>query len=582
VGNASTSVGVRRSLVPVVVRPRGVALYRIPVTLMLLGLFLMALQAGQPLLGLAMLLTAATTSLGCAWRGTMRRDSAVSTLRDQGDARLVDGRYTEARALYERSLALAERDLPPSAPELLVNYYSLAAVNSMLHDHERAGRYLDDLLSGLDDRVPAPWAGHVAWLMRRVAHHHSLQGRHARAERMCRQALELVGDAPGADDNTVRSLLDDLAWVEHHAGDYGSAEALFREALAVHEQFRDMVLEDAVRPRRGAGPGRSPYRQPGPATATTSGGLDRAVAYSLLGLGWTAYERGHYDEARHGFERADLIASRLAASGPARSSDEGDALEVEVRRGMAAVAVTRGEYASAATHYARAEQCSPRTGESIQRAALLVDRVWLARCQHQYAQAEELAELARAEIGRASEGASAIASALQESLADLRRRQGRAREGLRHAREAQAVASQCLGPEHPRMASILFVTARLLVARSEFTEAEHHVRRGLALLETTLGREHPRMAEGILALGEVQLARGQLGAAEASFDRALDRRERAFGPDHPELVEILEGRLAVMRATARDDEAEPWVARLEQLRSLRDQAAAPPDASPAE
>ena len=89
----------------------------------------------------------------------MRRDSAVATLRDQGDARLVDGRYGEARALYERSLALAERELPPTAPELLVNYYSLAAVNSMLHDHARADRYLDELLRGLDDRVPAPWAG---------------------------------------------------------------------------------------------------------------------------------------------------------------------------------------------------------------------------------------------------------------------------------------------------------------------------------------------------------------------------------------------------------------------------------------
>lgn len=532
---------------------------------MLLGLFMMALQAGQPLLGLAMLLTAATTTLGCAWRGATRRDSAVNTLRDQGDARLVDGRYAEARTLYERSLALAERELPPAAPELLVNYYSLAAVNSMLHDHTRAARYLDQLLTGLNDRVPTPWAGHVAWLMRRVAHHCSLQGRHARAERLCRRALDLVGDAPGADDNTVRSLLDDLAWVKHHAGEYAAAEVLFREALSVHEQFRDMALQSAQRPRRGSGPGRSPYREPGPATVSTSGGLDRAVAYSLLGLGWTVYEFGRYDEARRCFDRAGMIATRLAAleSTPGPGPSEG--LWVEVLRGQAAVAVTLGEYASAQSLYDDAEERLAEGAESVQRAALLVDMSWLARCRQRYDDAEAIGRRALDEVARVGEGTAAIASALHESLAELRRRQGRAREGLRHIREAQELASRGLGPTHPRMAGLLSVMARLQAARSELTEAERNARQSLALLEICLGVEHPRLADGYLALGEVQLARGQLGAAERSFGLALGLRQRALGEDHPELVEILDGQLAVLRASSREDEAEPltaWRARI--------------------
>lgn len=550
---------------PVTVRPRGAALYRIPVTLMLLGLFMMALQAGQPLLGLAMLLTAATTTIGYAWRGTGRRDSEVSTLRDQGDAQLVDGRYGEARVLYERSLALAERELPPAAPELLVNYYSLAAVNSMLRDHERAGRYLDELLRGLNDRVPSPWAGHVAWLMRRVAHHHSLQGRHSHAERMCRRALDLVGDAPGADDNTVRSLLDDLAWVKHHAGDYGEAEALFREALSVHEQFRDMALVDAQRPRRGAGQGRSPYREPGPATVSTSGGLDRAVAYSLLGLGWTIYERGDYEEARRCFDRAGMIATRVAASSKAQiAASEG--LWIEVLRGQAAVAVTLGEYASAVTLYQEAEQRSEANEEQVQRAALLVDMVWLARCRRRYPEAEQLARRALEEFNRAPDGTAAIASALHESLGELRRRQGRARDGLRHIREAEQIAARCLGPEHPRMAGILAVSARLLVERSELSEAERDARHCLALFEAGLGKGHSRMSDGYVALGEVQLARGQLGAAGKSFEQALTVREKALGAEHPELGEILEGQIAVLRASSREEEAQPLLARLARIR----------------
>lgn len=573
-----SSVGVRRALVPVVVRPRPAALYRIPVTLMLLGLFMMALQAGQPLLGLAMLMTAATTTLGFAWRGAGRHDSAVLSLRDQGDARLVDGRYREARVLYERSLALAERQLPPAAPELLVNYYSLAAVNSMLHDHARAGRYLDELLRGLNDRVPAAWAGHVAWLMRRVAHHHSQQGRHVQAEQLCRRALDLVGDAPGADDNTVRSLLDDLAWVKHHAGAYAEAEALFRESLAVHEQFRDVVLEQAQRPRRGPGQGRSPYREPGPATASTSGGLDRAVAYSLLGLGWTIYERGRYDEARRCFERARMIATRLAAApatpGPRGASSEG--LWIEVLRGQAAVSVTLGEYEPARALYGEAERLSVGAGaegaeavpvEAVQRAALLVDMGWLARCRQRYDEADALGRAALEELERTHEGTAAIASALHESLAELRRRQGRAREGQRHAREAQELAGRCLGAEHPRMAGILVVAARLHATRSEPAEAERAARRSLALTEASLGPEHPRMSDAQLALGEAQLARGRLGAAERSLGRALALREQALGSEHPELAEILDAQVTVLRASSREDEAQPLLERAARLRA---------------
>lgn len=571
------SLGMQRALVPVSTRPRPAALYRIPVTLMLLGLFTMALQAGQPLLGLAMLMTAITTTLGFAWRANGRQGSEVSKLRSEGDARLADGCYGEAQVLYERSLALAERELPPAAPEVLLNYYSLAAVSSMMHDHAKAGRYLEELLMGLGDRVPAPWSGHVAWLMRRVAHYHSQQGDHGEAERLCRRALDLVGDAPGADDNSVRSLLDDLAWIQHHAGYYAEAERLFREVLLIHEQFRDLALELAQRPRRGARSGRSPYREPGPATSSTSGGLDRAVAFSLLGLGWTIYERGRYDEANRCFERAGLIARRL--SGAAGSGRGHRGLWVEVLRGQAAVAVTLGDYGRAEACYDEAER-RIEDDDAAQRAALLVDMGWLARCRERYERAEALGRAAQ-EVIEAEESMPTVASALYESLAELRRRQGKTREGLRHVEAALSLAERCLGPEHPRVASILAVAARLHVSRSELVEAERMARRSLALVETGLGPEHPRSAEAYLALGEVQLARGQLGAAERSMGLALTRRQRALGPEHPELAEILEAQVAVLRASARDDEAEPLLERRARLRERLDalDAAATPGAS---
>ncbi|MEM6992391.1 MAG: tetratricopeptide repeat protein, partial [Myxococcota bacterium] len=497
--NPSTSLVRQHALVPVHVRGRPAALYRIPFSLMLMGLLLISIQAGKPLLGLAVMLTALMSTAAVAWRTVARRQTPATALRGQGDRRLVAGDYKEARVLYERALSIAERELPPASPEVLVNYYSLAAVNSMLHDHARADGYLADLMRGLGDRIPPGWTGHVAWLLRRVAHHHSLQGNHDRAVALCHRALDLVGEAPGADDNTVRSLLDDLAWIHHHAGDYAEAESVFGTALAVHEQFRDAARELSCRPTRSSAVPESPYRVPGPATVSTTGGLDRAVAYSLLGLGWTVYERGRYPEARHYFDRAAVVAAAAAGgdgSEPWARAKTNAGLVVEILRGRAAVSVTLGEYEDAHALYERARTTLDAADEPLQVAALDIDVGWLQRCQQEYEDAERTYRRALDGITRAKEGSATIACALYEALAELRRRQGKLREAQRDVRRALELADDCLGAEHPRVAGILAVAARIFAARSEFSEAERAARQCLAVLRAGFGRVHPRFADG--------------------------------------------------------------------------------------
>lgn len=554
---------------PVPARAQSPALYRIPLTLTLLGLFLIAVQAGQPVLGFAVMLTALVSTAAFTWRSMSRRYAPALALRDQGDAKLVRGRYAEARALYERALAIVQRELPPAAPEVLLNYYSLAAVNSMLHEHARADHYLDKLLQGLDHRVPAPWAGHVAWLLRRVAHHHSMQGRHEQAVQLCERALDLVGDAPGADDNTVRSLLDDLAWIHHHAGDYPAAELCFRDALAVHEQFRDIALEIAQRPVRGLPVPDSPYRAPSPAALPTTGGLDRAVAYSLLGLGWTVYERGAYDEARSLFQRANIVAAACEEHDEPHSPvapRQPSSLTVEILRGRAAVEMTLGNYEAAADFYAAARAKLREQDGPIQAAALGIDLGWLARCRERFDEAEQIYADVAQHLAKGGSTLAAVACAMHEGLAELRRRQGRYKDAHREIQRAASMAEKCLGPEHPRRAAVLAIASRIHTARSEFGEAERSARRCLQVLRTALGRGHPRLADGYVALGEVHLGRGQYGAADHAFARALELRESILGKEHPELVEVLEGRAAVLQATLREDEAGRAAQRAEAIR----------------
>lgn len=569
-----TSTGIERShaLVRADDPARPPALYRLPFSLAAIGLMLIALQAGKPVIGLGLLFIAMFTTASTTWRSFAARRAPSLALRAQAERALRRGRYGEARALYERSLALSHRDLAPTAPEVLLTYYSLATVHSMLDEREKSDEYIERMLDGLDRRVPTSWRAQVAWLLRRVAHQHSLAGEHARALQRCELALELVGPAPGADDTTVRSLLDDMAWIHHQAGDYIAAEHVFREALALHEQFRDIVLKTASRPEQGAPPPSSPYRVPGPPMANTTGGLDRAVAYSLVGLGWTLFERGRYDEARTCFDRAAIVANAAAPSmhglGPAATpSRSGPALHVEILRGRAAVEMTHGNYRAADELYAQARDLVSAGHVAAQDAALAIDLGWLARSEGRYADADAHYEAAAKSLGKRHDGGATIACALHESLGELRRRQGRLRDAHREIARASVLAADYLGAEHPRVAAIEAVASRIHSARGDYVEAERCARQCMAVLRATVGAEHPRFAEAWLAMAEMHAGRGQVGAAEQAFRRALELREQAFGSEHHELAEILDGLGALLRGAGRDGEAEAIARRADAVRS---------------
>lgn len=524
--------------------------YRVPLTLALLGLLLISIQAGQPLVAFCIMMLALGSTGALAWRTLSRRYAPALLLRERGDERLLEGRYVDARLFYERSLAIASRELPPGSPEILLNYYSLAAVNSMLQEHAEARDYLNKLLQGLHHRVPKAWSGHVAWLMRRVAHHDSTQGRHRDAIMWCERALDLVGEAPGADDNTVRSVLDDLGWLHHQSGDYAAAEGFFREALAVHEEYRDIIVEHVYVPRRHLG-GQSPYRAPSPVQGKTSGGIERALAYTLLGLGWTLYERGSYELARQSFQRGQLVIAGVRTSSEPQMVG---ALLLELHRGLGAIEMTLGHYQAAAACYAQGQGHLLGLDAPVQAAALAIDLGWLARSCERFEQAEQSYDEAERWLVGHPEGASLMCSVF-EGRAELERRRRRFRDANRQIRLAMQVAEVRLGTEHPRRASVLAVASRIQTKRSEYAEAERLARQCLQILRASLGRGHPGLADGYLALGEVQLAKGQFGAAEKAFDKAIELRTQGVGRQHPELADALEGKAAVFRATSRRDGA---------------------------
>ncbi|MCR9164370.1 MAG: tetratricopeptide repeat protein [Nannocystaceae bacterium] len=546
---------------PVHVHGRAPALYRIPITLSLVGLFMIAIQAGQPLVGFASMMAVLATAAALSLRSMARRYAPAAVLRDQGDAKLAAGRYKEARAFYERALVMVQRELPATSPEVLSGNYNLAVVSSMLGDHDQASTCLEALLAGLGGRVPNAWSGRVAWLLRRIARHHSLHGRHRAAIRACRLAIELVGEAPGADDCTVRSLLNDLAWASLRSGDLGASERAFRDALAVHEQYREIAAALATPTSIGDETVSSPYRAPSPTETTTSGGLDRAVAHSLVGLGWTLFELGRFGDADASFGRAVMLASASAGG-------EDASLRAEALRGRGTVALETGREAEAERQYRRASE-APLPADAPQGVALLLDRAWLACGLGEDPRAEGLLVEAERRLRGAGQQLGAqpsLTGAWHAVWAELSRRQCNYRDAHKHVQRAVVLAGEVLA-EHPRRASVLALASRVHTARSELAAAERYARRAMQLLRgRSLPDTHARYAEVQVALGELHVARGQFGAAEQAFRSALEIREGIVGPEHRSLDEILEGLCGVYEATGRLDDAANMQRRREGIR----------------
>ncbi len=75
------------------------------------------------------------------------------------------------------------------------------------------------------------------------------------------------------------------------------------------------------------------------------------------------------------------------------------------------------------------------------------------------------------------------------------------------------------------------------------------------------------MATGLNNLALLYETQGRYAEAEPHYKRALAIYEKALGPEHPHVAQSLENYAALLRQTARADEAERMEARAKAIRA---------------
>ncbi|KAJ5970810.1 FabD/lysophospholipase-like protein [Penicillium vulpinum] len=348
------------------------------------------------------------------------------------------GEYEEAEALHQRALQDRERILGPDHPDTLISFNNLASVLTRQGEYEEA----EDLHRwALQDqeRVLGPDHPDTLITVNNLASVLTRQGEYEEAEALHRRGLQGSEGIQGPDHPDTLVSVSNLASVLNHRGEYEEAEALHRRAL----KDRERVL----------GPGH-------PDTLTSVSNLGSVLTY-----------QGKYEEAEALHRRALQDRERILGSG------------------------------------------YPDTLISVSNLALVLTR------QAKYEEAEALHRRALQDRERILGPDHPDTLISVSNLASVLTRQGKYEEAeALHWRALQG-SEKVLGSGHPDTLVSVSNLASVLTRQGKYEEAEALHRRALQDQERILGPDHPHTLLSVSNLSSVLTHQGKYEEAEALHQR---------------------------------------------------------------
>ena len=159
----------------------------------------------------------------------------ASLLDDLGHVYTVQHQWTQARQSYERALEMDRRILGDDTPRVATHLHNLAVVAQNLGDLRQAEQLYRDAIAreerayGADHPQTASARGNYGLLLER-------EGRLDEAEPLLRGALRVALQVYGPDNYNTAYARVSLAMLLHDEGDMKDAEGEYRQALAVYDK----------------------------------------------------------------------------------------------------------------------------------------------------------------------------------------------------------------------------------------------------------------------------------------------------------------------------------------------------------
>jgi tetratricopeptide (TPR) repeat protein/transcriptional regulator with XRE-family HTH domain len=157
-------------------------------------------------------------------------------------------------------------------------------------------------------------------------------------------------------------------------------------------------------------------------------------------------------------------------------------------------------------------------------------------------------------------------ASLLYNLAILYREQGKYTEAIPLFQRALHIWKQNGGPEHVDVATALKGLAVIYAMQGKYTEAEPLFQRALRISEQGEGPEHPNVASSLSNLANIYRAQGKYAKAEPLYQRALHIWEQSREPDHPNVAIVLNSLATLYQSQGKYAEAEPLYQRALHIR----------------
>ncbi|MEM9598326.1 MAG: serine/threonine-protein kinase [Acidobacteriota bacterium] len=336
------------------------------------------------------------------------------------------------------------------------------------------------------------------------------------ARSLLEEALELR-QGSSAEGPELADSLWRLAAFHQTLGDYGKAEPLWLQALAIREEH------------------------PGP--------QQRLLAETLLGLSELFGEQGRFDEAEPLTRRAlKLLDDHGPAPGFLRPRALQNLAGLEEQQGNleAAEALLRRSLAAWDEEAGNGHLASSHTFNSL--GIVLDKQNKVEEALVAYRQAIDLVER---QVGEDYTSRAVFSMNLGSAL----RNQGDAAGAKEAYEDSLRILEKNFSPEHPRLGEVLGNLGILHLREGRYDDAESYLDRARRIFEGAFGPDHPSVALSFTLLGNNESHRRRYADAERLYLRAREIFAAVFGAEHFEVAQGSQHLAGVYLETHRLEEA---------------------------
>jgi len=410
----------------------------------------------------------------------------------EGENAWRDGRYSDARAAYEKAFTIAKGLANPD-PRALG-----AAANNLGAAYQDEGRYKDAeslyaaALSGQtspDDPLRAVTLANQASLL-------ELEGNYLQSEAVFEQAISLMQARRTPSAAAQARALNNFGVLRHDEGDNRDAETQLTAAFQIRKQL----------------------------------GGQSEIAETIDNLGNVYRATGRYDQAKANYESArDLRRTALGQDHPDYAGSLNNL--ANYYRGQYDYGACGPLYENAAAVWrARLPAMHPVIGGIDKNLAALYDG------QGEYGRAEELYQLALGIRHQSLGERHPLYAASLRNLATFYAEQERYDLALPLYKQGLAIEVAVLPPNDPDIAATMVSMGGIYDRQHDYHDAEASYLKAMDTLRSTVGPDHVMVASAMADLGEIYADDNQFDLAERQMRGALDIRLKRLGPNHPDVA----------------------------------------------